>query len=254
MSNIKNKLYKIVTLTQSLSLIASSILLKGRAVSRILLLLLSSGCLVLPVQAKESIKLSAAQYRIFDGEDSHSFTPIGIKYSTGNYNARIVLPYIEGYRGQSGLGNVVVKLSYLTQWKSVFVDFNFRQKLATADEELTLPVSDRGGSIELSHYLYGGIVFAELGHIWRSSASSVYQDRADSFYYALGGMYPMQKKLYSGLVFDHRITALGRLDHIVTGFLQYKWSADTRIGANLGKGLKEISPNWIAGLTWSSKY
>jgi hypothetical protein len=206
------------------------------------------------VQAKESIKLSVGQYRIFDGDDSHGFTPIGIKYSTDSYKARIVLPYIEDYRGQSGIGNAVIKLTYLTQWKSVYIDVNLRQKLATADEKLTLPVSDRGGSIELSHYLYGGIVFAELGHIWRSSAPSSYQERDDSFYYSLGGMYLLQKKLYSGLVFDHRITALGRLDHIATGFLQYKWSADTRIGASLGKGLKEISPDWIAGLTWSSKY
>lgn len=222
--------------------------------ARFLFVLISSGCLILPAQAKESLKLSAGQYRIFDGEDSHSFTPIGIKYSTDNYKARIVLPYIEGYRGESGLGNVVLKLSYLTQWQSVFIDFNFRQKLATADEELTLPVSDRGGSIELSHYFYGSIVFAELGHIWRSNTPSTYRNRDDSFYYALGGMYPLQKKLYTGLVFDHRITALGRLDHIVTTFVQYKWSADTRIGASLGKGLKEISPDWIAGLTWSSKY
>ena len=222
--------------------------------ARFLFILISSGCLILPVQAKESIKLSAGQYRIFDGEDSHGLTSIGLKYSTASYKARIVLPYIEGYRGESGIGNMVIKLSYLTQWKSVFIDFNVRQKLATADEKLTLPVSDRGGSIELSHYLYGGIVFAELGHIWRSSAPSTGSDRDDSFYYALGGMYPLQKKLYSGLVFDHRITALGRLDHIVTSFVQYKWSADTRIGASLGKGLKEISPDWIAGLTWSSKY
>jgi len=223
-------------------------------VARFLCILISSGCLILPVQAKESIKLSAGQYRVFDGEDSHGFTPIGIKYSNESYKARVVLPYIEGYRGQSGIGNVVIKLTYLTQWKNLFIDVNLRQKLATADEKLTLPVSDRGGSIELSHYLYSGIFFAELGHIWRSSAPSNQSSREDSFYYALGGMYPLQKKLYSGLVFDHRITALGRLDHIATGFLQYKWSADTRIGASLGKGLKEISPDWIAGLTWSSKY
>ena len=188
--------------------------------SRFLLLLISSGCLILPVQAKESIKISAGQYRIFDEEDSHRFTPIGLKYSTDSYKARIVLPFIEGYRGESGLGNVVIELSYLTQWKSLFVDLNVRQKLATADEKLTLPVSDRGGSIELSHYLYGGIVFAELGHIWRSTAPSTYKNRDDSYYYALGGMYPLQKTLYSGLVFDHRITALGRLDHIVTTFVQ----------------------------------
>lgn len=222
--------------------------------ARFLCILISSGCLILPVQAKEGFKLSAAQYRIIDGEDSHGLTPIGFKYSTNSYKAGVVLPYIEGYRGQSGIGNVVIKLSYLTQWKSMFVDVNFRQKLATANEKLTLPISDRGGSLELSHYLYGGIVFTELGHIWRSSAPSNYKERNDSFYYSLGGLYPLQKKLYSGLVFDHRITALGRSDHIVTGFLQYKWSVGTRIGVNLGKGLEEISPDWIAGLTWSSKY
>lgn len=208
----------------------------------------------MPAQAKESMKLSAGQYRILDGEDSHGFTPIAIKYSTSRYKAKIALPYIEGYRGESGLGNIVIKLSYLTQWENIFIDFNFRQKLATADEQLTLPVSDRGGSVELSRYLYGGIVFAELGHIWRSSAPSDYRDRNDSFYYSVGGMYPMSKAIHSGVVFDHRITALGRLDHIVTGFLQYKWNSDVRLGASIGKGLKHISPDWIGGLTWSHKF
>ena len=225
-----------------------------RVVARFLFILISSGCLILPVHAKDSFKLSAGQYRIFDGAGSHSFTPIGIKYSTGHYRAKIVLPYIEGYLGESGLGNIAIKLSYLTQWKSVFIDLNVRQKLATADEKLTLPVSDRGGSIELSHYLYQGIVFAELGHTWRSSAPSTYKERDDGFYYALGGMYPLQKTLYSGVVFDHKVTALGGLDRIVTGFVQYKWSTDVRVGASLGKGLKQISPNWITGLTWSAKY
>ncbi len=222
--------------------------------SRLLLLLISSGCLALSAQAKESIKLSVAQYRIFDGEDSYNFSPISIKYSTNRYKAKLVLPYIQGFKGQSGIGNAVVKLSYLTQWQNIFVDFHIRQKLATADEKLTLPVSDRGASVELSRYLYSGIVFAELGHIWRSNASASYKERDASYYYALGGMYPLQKKLYSGLVFDHRVTALGRLDNMATGFMQYKLNATTHIGASLGKGLKKISPNWIAGLTWSSKY
>lgn len=226
---------------------------------RRLLILFSSMCFALPLQAKalqnkESIKIGVGHYRILDEADSHSFTPISIKYSTSRYKAKLVLPYINGYRRESGTGNAVIKLSYLTRWNDVFIDLNLRQKLATANKKLTLPVSDRGGSIGLSRYISKGVIFAELGHVWRSSEASSNKSRDNSFYYALGGLYPLQKGLNSGIVFDHRVTALGRLDHIATGFIQYKWDEHSRIGASLGKGLKEVSPSWIAGLTWSYKY
>lgn len=215
--------------------------------------------IILPFQAnalksKDSIKLGLGQYRIFDAADSHSFTPISIQYSARSYKTKLLLPYINGYRGESGLGNAVIKLSYLTRWNNIFIDLHLRQKFATANEKLTLPVNDRGGSIGLSRYISKGIIFAELGHVWRSSETASNKDRDDSFYYTLGGIYSLQKGMSSGIVFDHRITALGRLDHIVTGFVQYKWDANTRLGGSLGKGLKEISPDWIAGLSWSRRY
>lgn len=223
-------------------------------VCRCLFLLVGLSLTSLPAQAKENIKLSFGQYRIFDGADSYGLTPLSVKYSTSRYKTRLMLPYIRRDSGQSGLGNMSVKLSYLTQWQRVFVDFHYRQKLATADEQLTLPVRDKGMSIELSSFLSGGIGFVELGHTWRKSEHKTHTKRNDGFYYALGGMYPMKKGFAVGCVFDYKTTALGRLDHSATGLMQYKLDSTTLISASLGRGLTDTSPAWLAGLTWSKKY
>lgn len=205
-------------------------------------------------QAQQNIKLSVAQYRIADDSQSYNYTPVSIKYSTNQYQARVMLPYIRGYKTRSGLGNASIKLSYLTQWKKTFIDFNYKQKLATADDRLTVPVRDNGVSIELSRYLLGGIGFIELGHTWRNNAHSRLAERNDSFYYALGGMYPIKKGLSLGLLIDHKPTALGQLDRSLTTLGQYKLNSHQRLGFSISKGLTATSPKWLVGLVWSYKY
>lgn len=206
------------------------------------------------VQAQESIKFSIGQYRIFDDEDSYSFTPISIKYSTHRYQARLTLPYINDYQGQSGLGNVSVKLSYLSQWKKTFIDLNLRQKLATANDRLTVPVRDSGVSISLSRYIASGVGLIELGHTWGNKAQSNQSERKDSFYYSIGGIYPVKPNISMGLILDHKPTALGKLDRTMTLITQHKMTKKNRIGINIAKGLTSTSPNWLVGGVWSHKF
>jgi hypothetical protein len=217
-------------------------------------IILLSITLVGAVHGKESIKLSIGQYRILDDADSYNFTSVSAKYSTSHYRARLTLPYISEYLGESGLGNASIKLSYLTQWQKTFIDFNYRQKLATADERLTVPVRDTGMSIELSRYISGGIGFFELGYTWRNEVQSSESTRNDSLYYALGGLLPLSDDLLVGLTLDHKPTALGRLDRSAGLITQYKVSHRSRLGFNVTKGLTTTSPDWLVGLVLSHKY
>ncbi len=221
---------------------------------RRLIVLLFCLSLVGTIQAQEGIKLSIGQYRILDDSDSYDFTPVSIKYSTQQYQARLTLPYINGYQGESGLGNISIKLSYLTQWKKTFIDLNYRQKLATADDKLTVPVRDSGMSIELARYVAGGIGFVELGHTWGRKAQSNQAERNDRFYYALGGVYPVSPSVSLGLILDHKSTALGQLDRSVSLISQYKLTKKNRLGISIAKGLTTASPSWLIGGMWSHKF
>jgi len=206
------------------------------------------------LQAQERIKLSIGQYRILDAEDSYNFTPVGIKYSTQTYQARLTLPYINGYQGQSGLGNIALKLTYLSQWKKTFIDLNLRQKLATANDTLTVPVKDTGISIGLSRYIAGGVGLLELGHTWGKKAQSNQSTRKDSFYYSIGGLYPVIPSLSMGLILDHKPSAVSGIDKSITLITQYKVSRQDRIGINVAKGLTTTSPNWLVGAVWSHRF
>ena len=219
-----------------------------------LLIILLSFTLVGTVHGKEAMKLSIGQYRIADGEDSYNFTSLSAKYSTSQYRARLTLPYISNYLGESGLGNAAIKLSYLTQWQNTFIDFNYRQKLATADERLTVPTFDTAMSVEMSQYISRGIGFFELGYTWRNELQSRDSTRNDSLYYALGGLLPLSDDLLVGLTLDHKPTALGRLDRSVGLITQFKVSLKSRLGFNVIKGLTTTSSDWLIGLVWSHKY
>ncbi len=233
---------------------------------------LSMWLLSMPLQAKESLKFSLGQYRIADSAGSYWYTPVGLYYSSGTYKAKLSLPYISGFNGRDGMGNASVKFSYLSQWKKLYLDFHLKQKLATADSNLTLPVKDTGASIELSGYLWGGVAFMELGHWWRENYQydsdnqdgngetenqdqvDLVRQREDSFYYVLGGVYPIKKGWVSGLLLDYKPTALGNLDRTVSVLLQYKLNARHKITATLGKGLSDTSPDWVSGLVWKITY
>lgn len=218
--------------------------------------------LVSPVQAKETVKMSLGQYRIADSSGSYWYTPVSATYKSKQYKARLSVPYISDYQGQSGLGNATVKLSYLSQWQSLYIDFHAKQKIDTAESNLTLPVKDRAASIELSGYALGGVAFLELGHWWRENhvasqgagAQQINVERENSFYYVLGGVYPIKKGWIAGLVLDYKPTALGRLDRAASTLLQYKINSKQKVSATLGKGLSSSSPDWISGLNWSFKY
>ncbi|GEM_PF-2319655 len=221
---------------------------------RLLIGLLISCALLNTAHAQQSLKLSLGEYRILDGADSYGFTSINSKYSSQNYQASLSLPYISGYRGESGVGNVAVKLAYLTQWRKNYIDLNYRQKLATADDQLTVPAWDTGMSIELARYLVGGVGFMELGYNWRHKAQGSQAERKNSLFYALGGSYPLMKYLSAGMILDHKPTALGQLNRNITGFAQYKLNQTHRIGVNAFKGLTQASPNWTLGLVWTQKF
>ncbi len=208
----------------------------------------------LSVELHAGSKLSIGQYRILDGEDSYSYTPVSIKQSTRYYRGKLTLPYINGYRGRNGLGNASIKLSYLTQWNKTFIDLNYRQKISTAKKELTLPVRDSAISFELSRYILGGIGFTELGYTWRKAAQANIAKRKDSFYYSFGGLYPVSTNLTSGIILDHKPTALGRLDQNMTLFSQYKLNTEQRLVISFAKGLTTASPAYLMGLTWSYKF
>ena len=218
--------------------------------------------LMAPVQAKESVKISLGQYRIADSSGSYWFTPVSATYKNKQYKARVSVPYISDYQGQSGLGNASIKLSYLSQWKSLYIDLHVKQKWDTANSNLTLPVKDRAASIEVSGYMLGGVAFLELGHWWREnhvlSQSTDNQntsiERENSFYYVLGAVYPVKKGWIAGVVLDYKPTALGNLDRAVSSLIQYKISAKQKVSGTLGRGLSSSSPNWITGLNWSFKY
>jgi len=216
--------------------------------------LLISFALLNAAHAQQGLKLSVGEYRIFDDADSYGFTSVSSKYSGQGYQASLNLPYISGYRGKSGLGNIAVKLAYLTQWRKTYIDLNYRQKLATADDQLTVPAWDTGMSIELARYIAGGIGFMELGYSWRNKAQSSQSERKNSLFYAVGGIYPLMKQLSVGMILDHKPTALGKLNRNVTAIAQYKLNQKHRIGVNGSKGLTRTSPNWVLGLVWSQVF
>ena len=224
--------------------------------------------LALPVQAKETIKMSLGQYRIADSLGSYWYTPVSASYKNKQYKARLSLPYISDYQGRSGLGNMTAKFTYLTQWKSLYIDIHAKQKWDTAKSSLTLPVKDRAASVEVSGYAFGGVAFIELGHWWRKNYATDQEsdeeesegekaqvsERENSFYYVLGAVYPIKKGWISGLVLDYKPTALGKLDRMVSALLQYKISVKQKVSGTVGKGLSSSSPDWITGLNWSVKY
>jgi len=240
--------------------------------------------MVSPLQAKESVKMSLGQYRIADSSGSYWYTPVSATYKNSQYKARLSVPYISDYQGQSGLGNATVKLSYLSQWNSLYIDFHIKQKIDTADSDLTLPVKDRAASVEVSGYVLGGVAFIELGHWWRENytvsqtavnqetgAQSIIPEKQDrlvqrdgqttqtverenSFYYVLGAVYPIKKGWIAGFVLDYKPTALGGLDRAASTLLQYKINSKQKLSVTLGKGLSSSSPDWISGLNWSFKY
>lgn len=201
-----------------------------------------------------SDKLSVGQYRILDGKDSYGYSSMSFKRSSQLYRAKLNLPYISGYRGHEGLANASIKLSYLSTWEKTFVDLNYRQKLATANKELTVPVRDAGFSIGLSRYLFGGVGFAELGYTWRNTAQAKHSKRKNSFYYSLGGLYSVLPKLSAGLVVDHKPTALGRNDRSITMFTQSKLTKNQRLTLSMAAGLSSASPESILGLAWANKF
>lgn len=209
---------------------------------------------LIAVNVQAGGKLSVGQYRILDGGDSYGYSPVSGKYSNRFFRAKLTLPYISGYRGNSGLGNASIKLSYLSQWHNTFIDLNYRQKLATANKKLTVPSRDTGVSIELSRYMSGGIIFAELGYTWRNAAQANLNKRKDDFYYSLGGLYPIATKVNGGIILDHKPTALGGLDQNATLIVQYKMSQKQRVTMSAGKGLASASPDYLLGLAWSIKF
>lgn len=223
---------------------------KSEILSR--MMILCSYFIVVNVEAGG--QLSVSQYRILNGTDSYGYTSVSRKYSTNSYRAKLNLPYISGYRGNSGLGNASIQFTYLSQWQNTFIDFNYRQKLATAEKRLTVPARDTSTSIELSRYFLNGIVFAELGYTWRNVAQANLAKRKDGFYYSLGGIYPLIPKINIGILLDHKPTALGRLDQSATVIAQYKMNQKQRFSMSFAAGLTSASPDYLLGLAWSNKF
>jgi hypothetical protein len=197
-------------------------------------------------------KLILSQYRVIDGESSYFYSRLSIKHTNKDYRLKFSLPYISGYRDQSGLSNAAIKLSYLSQWQSNYIDINFRQKLATADKGLTRPAWDQSLSIQVSRYWYKSALFAELGHNWRKSAEQGYQDTASTFY-SLGLLYPLSKSIKLGGLVDNKPTALGNQDQGLTFYSRIKLNTMQKLTLSLAKGLSAASPDYYFGLAWSVK-
>lgn len=197
-------------------------------------------------------KLSLSQFRVLDGDSSYFYSAMSFKHTNKDFRLKLSLPYISGYLDQSGLGNAAIKLSYLSQWQDNYIDFNFRQKLATADKGLTRPAWDQSLSFQLSRYWFNSAVFAELGHTWRKAARQGYQDKQSTFY-TVGLLYPLSKSISLGGTFDNKPTALGNQEQGFTLYSQFKLSSKQKLATSLTKGLSPVSPDYYLGLSWSVK-
>lgn len=205
-----------------------------------------------PTTAATTLGISAGQYRIQDDyQSSYWMQNVSAYVKTKHWKAKLSMPFLQQDNGRYGTGNGLLKLSWLNQIGGVYTDIHLRQRLATAYEDITLPVADRAASIEFSKRFGRTTVgFAETGYWWREKTK---YDRKNTFFTSLGGIRIVSKQWLMGGVFDHRPTAYGEIDRTASLLTQYRASKQHKFTLTTGKGLQADSPDWIIGIQWQYK-
>ena len=220
---------------------------------KIILTLTFAFITTLPANAKSSttLGLSAGQYRIQDNyQSSYWMQHISAYVKYKRVKAKVSVPYLQQENGEQGIGNGLLKVSWLNQWQGNYVDAHLRQRLATANEDITLPVHDQSVSLEMSRILGRIIGFIELGHWWREKTK---YEREDTFFSSVGAIHVVTKKWVLGGVMDHRPTAYGEIDRTATFIAQHRLTGQHKLTFSVGKGLESDSPDWTAGVQWQYK-
>lgn len=195
--------------------------------------------------------LSLGQYRVQDGyASSYWMQHVSGYMKTKTLKAKVSMPYLQQDNGDSGTGNGLLKLSWLNQWQNLYVDLHVRQRLATANKAVTLPVHDRGASLEVSRFFGRTIGFAELGHWWREATQ---YDRQNTYFSSLGAIHIISKRWMAGGIFDHRPTAYGEIDRTLSAIVQLRLDGQNKVSLSTGRGLEADSPDWTIGLQWQYK-
>lgn len=197
-------------------------------------------------------KWTLGYFRVSDEQGrSYWYSNLSAQYRVQSFKLKASLPHIQRENGDSGIGNGLLKLSWMNQWQQVFVDFHLRQRLATAAKRVTLPVHDQGLSLELSGRIGRGIWFTEVGYWWREKTRF---DRKNTGSLALGGIIALSRSWIIGSVIDHKPSALGQIDQTFSALTQYRWTQRQKTMLYVGKGLTADSPDWITGLQWQYRY
>lgn len=206
------------------------------------------GCLIpFCVMAKSNI--SMGHYYIDDDSQSYQFTSLSIKKKESSWAAKISLPYVQTQKGEAGLGNIIFKASQKWRYERLLFRAHVKHKIATAQKEIVTPVNDTALAIEVNHQFSWGVGFIESGYWWRQAKSYKRKDTA----YASAGIIKGFKPYAAGLIVDHKPTALGEQDSMVSILIKRTILKKYAVTALIGKGLTNDSPNTMVGLQFSKK-
>jgi hypothetical protein len=208
------------------------------------------------IVCQAQLNLSIGHFWVDGPNQDYQITSISGKLKNASWAAKLTLPFIQKAPSnsnevtQSGLGNGLLKVSKQWKWKKTALRMHGKQKFATSDEKVVAAVKDRSFSIELNRVVGYGIGFVELGHWWRENKE---YKRNDTWYGAVGYLKPL--KPYSmGFIVDHKPTALGEEDSVLSVILKRPLRNALSASILIGTGLNESSPNFMLGTQFTQKF
>jgi len=205
-----------------------------------------------------------------------TFLPITLKYQNGPWIASLTVPYIRingpgdvvggtesslvigsdaaGRRTESGLGDVVTRVSYLIDPPTPafpLVELTGRIKFPTADEDEGLGTgkADYSAQIDVSKQLGRFSAFGTLGYRVLGDPSGV--DLDDGFLGSIGFGVRLSPRVSAGLAFDLREASTSGTDgsRELVPFTSFRWSDRWRIGTYGVFGLSDSSPDLGLGFS-----
>lgn len=201
------------------------------------------------------------------------YVPFGISYKQSPLLIRATVPYLSvkapsgtqlGPGGeplpgsgqietQSGLGDVLLSLTYLDLWTSdsgdLALDLTGKIKAGTADDAKGLGTGETDYSLQLDVYRFfdGFTLFGNLGYKFRGQPPGTTLD--DVWFAGFGGSVRLNSRNRLGAAFDFRPSAFAGNDDIRE--ISAYWSSQLREGLRLNTyvlaGFGDSSPDWGVG-------
>lgn len=251
--------------------------------SLLILGIASLALLSLDVYAKDKpikVKLSTG-YNFTSGDYGgtqdieDTYIPLTVSADKGRYGFRLTVPYLRvrapsgtiftdtggqpiagagELTTESGLGDVIASVTVYDVIKErdagFALDITGKVKFGTADDAKGLGTGEQDYALQANLYKSLGqfSILASAGYKVRGDPDDI--ELENSALASLGGIYKLNDRTRSGLIYDYRESAFSDGDSIqeLTAFVSRKVSNDWRVQIYALTGFSDSSPDWGGGI------